>query len=56
VGALSTGETVVAGVGNGNQRLFVLPAERLVVTVLAGEYNVFEGHSERILERVLAAR
>jgi CubicO group peptidase (beta-lactamase class C family) len=56
VGELSTGETVVAGVGNGNQRLFVLPAERLVVTVLAGEYNVFEGHSERILERVLAAR
>jgi CubicO group peptidase (beta-lactamase class C family) len=56
VGDLPSGERVVAGVGNGNQRLFILPAERLVVTVLAGEYNVFEGHSERILDRVLASR
>jgi CubicO group peptidase (beta-lactamase class C family) len=56
VGDLPTGVRVVAGVGNGNQRLFVIPAERLVITVLAGEYNVFEGHSERILDRVLAAR
>jgi CubicO group peptidase (beta-lactamase class C family) len=56
VGDLPTGERVVAGVGNGNQRLFILPAERLVVTVLAGDYNVFEGHGERILNRVLAAR
>jgi CubicO group peptidase (beta-lactamase class C family) len=56
VGDLPTGQRVVAGVGNGNQRLFVIPAERLVVTVFAGEYNVFEGHSERILDRVLAAR
>jgi CubicO group peptidase (beta-lactamase class C family) len=56
VGDLPTGERVVAGVGNGNQRLFILPAERLVVTVLAGDYNVFEGHGERILDRVLAAR
>jgi CubicO group peptidase (beta-lactamase class C family) len=56
VGALPSGERVVAGFGNGNQRLFILPDERLVVTILAGEYNKFEGHSERILDRVLAAR
>ena len=56
VGDLPDGERVVAGVGNGNQRLFILPEEKIVVTVLAGEYNLFEGHSERILDRVLAAR
>jgi CubicO group peptidase (beta-lactamase class C family) len=56
VGDLRTGERVVAGFGNGNQRLFIIPAERLAVTVLAGEYNKFEGHSERLLDRVLAAR
>jgi len=56
VGDLSSGIRVIAGVGNGNQRLFILPSEKLVVTILAGEYNKFEGHSERILYRVLAAR
>lgn len=56
VGDLPTGGRVIAGVGNGNQRLFILPGERLVVTIFSGEYNRFEGHSERILDRVLAAR
>lgn len=56
VGDLSSGHRVVAGVGNGNQRLFVVPEEQIVVTIFAGEYNVFEGHSNRILDRVLAAR
>jgi CubicO group peptidase (beta-lactamase class C family) len=56
IGDLRTGERVVAGVGNGNQRLFILPRERLAVSILAGEYNKFEGHSERLLERILAAR
>lgn len=56
VGDLPEGARVIAAVGNGNQRIFVVPSERLVVTVLAGEYNRFEGHSERILDRVLAAR
>ncbi len=56
VGDWPTGLRVIAGVGNGNQRLFVVPAERLVVTVLAGQYNAFAPHSEAILDRVLQAR
>jgi CubicO group peptidase (beta-lactamase class C family) len=56
IGKLRSGETVVAGFGNGNQRLFILPKERLAVSIFAGEYNRFEGHSERLLERILAAR
>ncbi len=57
MGDVPSGERVVAGAGNGNQRLFVLPVERLVVTVLAGQYNLpFKPHSEMILKRVLAAR
>lgn len=56
VGRLPSGERVAAGFGNGNQRLFVLPDERLVVTIFAGEYNQFAGHSNRLLASVLAAR
>lgn len=55
VGDLPSGHRVIAGVGNGNQRLFVVPSERLVVTVFAGQYNAFSSHSELILDRVLAA-
>jgi CubicO group peptidase (beta-lactamase class C family) len=56
IGDWPTGQRVIAGVGNGNQRLFVVPSERLAVTVFAGGYNAFAPHSERILDRVLAAR
>lgn len=56
VGDFPESVRVLAGVGNGNRRLFIIPQERLVVTVLAGEYNRFEGHSERILGRVLSTR
>lgn len=56
VGRFAEGYDVAAGVGNGNQRVFVLPAERIVVSVMAGEYNKFEGHSERLLRRIMAAR
>jgi CubicO group peptidase (beta-lactamase class C family) len=56
VGRLESGERVFAGVGNGNQRLFVLPDDDLVVTILAGEYNRFTDASEAILDRVLSAR
>ncbi len=50
------GYDVAAAVGNGNQRIFVVPKERLVVTIFAGEYNKFEGHSERLFAAVMAAR
>lgn len=56
VGKLPSGERLIAAFGNGNQRVFIIPDDGLVVTVMAGEYNRFEGHSERILDRVLAAR
>jgi len=56
VGHLPSGERLFAGVGNGNQRVFVLPDARLVVTMFAGEYNRFTGAADRILDRVLAAR
>ena len=56
VGRFPQGYEVVAAVGNGNQRIFILPQEKVVVTIFAGEYNVFEGHSERILHRVMAAK
>lgn len=50
------GYDVAAAVGNGNQRVFVVAKERLVITVFAGEYNKFEGHSERLFAAVMAAR
>jgi CubicO group peptidase (beta-lactamase class C family) len=50
------GFDVAAAFGNGNQRVFIVPKERLVVTVFAGEYNKFEGHSERLFAAVMAAR
>jgi len=50
------GIDVAAAVGNGNQRVFVAQKERVVVTVFAGEYNKFEGHSERLYGAVMAAR
>ena len=56
VGRLPSGERVAAAVGNGNQRIFVLPELGVAITILAGEYNRFEGHSDRLLERIVAAR
>lgn len=47
------GKKVVAGVGNGNQRLFIVPEDKLVVTIFAGEYDKFEGHSNRLFYRIL---
>ncbi|WP_170111895.1 serine hydrolase domain-containing protein [Photobacterium frigidiphilum] len=55
VGDLRSGERVIAGFGNGNQRLFVIPKKRLVITINAGDYNLFTGQSERILQTVLQA-
>jgi CubicO group peptidase (beta-lactamase class C family) len=56
VGDLPSGIRVVDGWGNGNQRLFILPSKKLVVTIFAGEYDKPSGPSERILDRILAAR
>ena len=50
------GYDVATARGNGNQRVFIVAKERLVVTVFAGEYNKFEGHSERLFAAVMAAR
>jgi CubicO group peptidase (beta-lactamase class C family) len=49
------GVDVAAAVGNGNQRVFVAQKERVVVTIFAGEYNRFEGYSERLFANVMAA-
>ena len=56
IGTLPSGTRVIGGVGNGNQRLFILPDQDLVVTIFAGEYNRFEGHSNRLLTRLLELR
>jgi len=50
------GFEVAAAVGNGNQRVFVVPKERTVVTIFAGEYNKFEGHSEHLFGDIMAVR
>jgi CubicO group peptidase (beta-lactamase class C family) len=55
VGTLA-GYEVVAARGNGNQRVFIVPKERLAITVFAGEYNKFAGHSEGLFASVMAAR
>ena len=56
LGKMTSGERVVAGMGVGDQKLYVLPRERLVVTIFAGQYDAVEPSSGRILERVMAAR
>ena len=56
VGELPSGVRVVAGAGHGGQRLLIVPEERIVVTVFAGDYDLDEIPDERILERVLSAR
>ena len=50
------GIDVAAAVGNGNQRVFIARKERVAVTIFAGEYNKFAGHSERLFGAVMGAR
>jgi hypothetical protein len=50
------GVDFAAGIGLGNQRVFVAPSERMVVTIFAGEYNKLGSHSDHIFARVLGAR
>ena len=52
IGTLPNGPKVIAGVGNGNQRLFIVPDAKLVVTIFAGEYNIGGGHSNRLMYRI----
>ena len=53
----AAGTAIVRAAGNGGQRLYVLPEEGLVVTVLAGLYNRDSSISgKRIFAEILAAR
>lgn len=57
VGKVPTGHFIFAAAGNGNQRLFVVPEERIAVTIFAGQYNLpFQPHSEMIMKQILEAR
>ncbi len=55
VGELPFGEIVWAQ-GVGDQKLYIVPGERLVGTIFAGQYDAVEAYSDRIFTRVLAAR
>ena len=50
----------IMGTGSGGQRLFILPEERLVVTILAADYDnlgsSFDSPSDEIMERILTMR
>lgn len=50
------GYPVVRAMGNGNQRIFILPDQKLAVTVFAGRYNRFSFPlGEEIRKRIAAA-
>lgn len=55
-GTLRSGLNVIRAVGNGDQRIFVLPKVGLAITIFAGNYNDFR-HSvgERIMVQILGA-
>ncbi|MBC8369194.1 MAG: serine hydrolase [Planctomycetes bacterium] len=55
VGTTRADDKLIAAVGNGNQRVYILPNSKLVITIFAGEYGKHEFHSERLLDRVIAA-
>lgn len=48
--------TAITAVGNGDQRLFILPEQQMVVTVFAGVYNRYHHRNgERILKEIMSA-
>ena len=53
-GTLREGHRVIRAVGNGDQRIFVLPDAGLAITVFAGNYNDFRWSAgERILAEIV---
>lgn len=55
-GTLLSGDTVIRAVGNGDQRIFVLPDRGLAITVFAGNYNDFRwAVGEKITARLIRA-
>ena len=56
MGRFPQGYEVAAAKGNGDQNVFILRKEKIVVTIFAGAYNRFDGPAERILHRIMAAR
>ena len=55
-GKLNGGQDVIRAVGNGDQRLFLLPDVGLAITVFAGNYNDFSHFvGERIMGQILEA-
>ena len=47
---------LVRAAGNGNQRIFIIPQLRLAITMLAGNYNDFNGSDDaHILNRIIEA-
>ncbi|HNY31574.1 MAG TPA: serine hydrolase [Fibrobacteria bacterium] len=56
VGNLPQGHRIVAARGLGDQNIYIVPEEKLVVTTYAGAYNSGVKNSERILRRILSAK
>lgn len=51
------GLRVIRAVGNGDQRLFIAPDQRIAITVFAGNYNDFRHASgDRIFDALMGAR
>ncbi len=51
------GTRIVRAVGNGDQRLFIVPDAEIVVTVFAGNYNNFRHASgDRVFDKIMTAR
>ncbi len=52
----SEGYRVIKAMGNGGQRIFIVPEKEIVVTVFAGNYNNYRQSGERVFAKVMDAR